>query len=59
MPFDAFSIAHLAKELNEHLRNGRIDKIYQPDQETVIIEVFHPFPRRELQLLISVHPQYY
>ncbi|HHW13236.1 MAG TPA: fibronectin-binding domain-containing protein [Firmicutes bacterium] len=59
MPFDAFSIAHLTKELNEHLRNGRIDKIYQPDKETVIIEVFHPFPRRELQLLISAHPQFY
>lgn len=59
MPFDAFSITHLTRELNEHLRNSRIGKIYQPDKETIIIEVFHPFPRRELRLLITVHPQFY
>ena len=59
MPFDAFSIAHLTKELNKNLRNSRIDKIYQPDKETIIVEVFHPFPRRELRLLITVHPHFY
>ena len=59
MPFDAYSIAHLTKELNERLQNSRIDKIYQPDKETIIVEVFHPFPRREHRLLITVHPQFY
>ena len=59
MPFDAFAIAHLAKELNKNLTNSRIGKIYQPDKETIIVEAFHPFPRRELQLLITVHPRFY
>ncbi|NLY92237.1 MAG: fibronectin-binding domain-containing protein [Firmicutes bacterium] len=59
MPFDALSIAKLIPELNEELSNGRINKIYQPDAETFIFEVFHPFPRRELLLLISVHPRFF
>ena len=59
MPFDAFSISLLTRELNDNLANGRIGKIFQPDQETVIITVFHPFPRRELNLLISVHPRFF
>ncbi|HEY8391906.1 MAG TPA: NFACT RNA binding domain-containing protein [Capillibacterium sp.] len=59
MPFDALTIAQLIPEFNEELLNSRINKIYQPEAETVILEVFHPFPRREQRLLISVHPQFF
>ena len=59
MPFDAFSISFYIRELKDNLANGRISKIFQPDQETVIITIFHPFPRRELNLLISVHPRFF
>ena len=59
MPFDALSIAGLKKELTDDLANSRIVKIYQPHHDTIIFEVFHPFPRRELRLLISVHPQFF
>lgn len=59
MPFDAFSISLYRRELKDNLVNGRIGKIFQPDQETVIITIFHPFPRRELNLLISVHPRFF
>ena len=59
MPFDALTIHFLTKEMKKELVNSRIGKIFQPEKERVIIEVFHPFPRRELKLLFSVHPRFY
>ncbi|NLW55431.1 MAG: fibronectin-binding domain-containing protein [Firmicutes bacterium] len=59
MPFDALAIHYLTEEMKNHLVNSRIGKIFQPEKERVIIEAFHPFPRRELKLLLSVHPRFY
>jgi predicted ribosome quality control (RQC) complex YloA/Tae2 family protein len=59
MPFDAYSIHALKNELNKNLINSRIGKIFQPDQETIVLEAFHPYPRKELKILISIHPQFY
>lgn len=39
MPQDAFTLLHTAKELNNKLNQGRIDKINQPDNDTVILQV--------------------
>ncbi|NLZ43934.1 MAG: fibronectin-binding domain-containing protein, partial [Clostridia bacterium] len=33
--------------------------IFQPNREKVVFSVFHPFPRRDLWLLFSVHPRFY
>lgn len=59
MPFDAITVSALKHELNQTLINARIDKIFQPEQETVVFSFFHPFPRRDLRLLFSVHPRFY
>jgi predicted ribosome quality control (RQC) complex YloA/Tae2 family protein len=59
MPFDALSISVLKKELNNALSNSRIEKIFQPKKQMLLFEVFHPFPKRELRLLISIHPQFF
>lgn len=39
MPQDAFTIYHTAKELNYKLKNARIDRINQPEKDTVIFFV--------------------
>ncbi|NLY89360.1 MAG: fibronectin-binding domain-containing protein [Firmicutes bacterium] len=59
MPFDALAVAALRQEYQQTLVNGRIDRIFQPDREKVVFSVFHPFPRRDLWLLFSVHPRFY
>jgi len=59
MPFDAIIVSALKHELNQTLTNGRIDKVFMPEQETVVLSIFHPFPRRDLRLLFSVHPRFY
>lgn len=59
MPFDAFTIHLLTKEMKNSLVNSRIGKIFQPDKDRVTIETFHPFPRRELKILLSIHPRFY
>ena len=37
MPQDAFSIFHTAKELNNLLVGGKIDKINQPDKDSLLL----------------------
>ena len=59
MPFDALAVAALCQEYQQILVNGRIDRIFQPGREKVVLSVFHPFPRRDLWLLFSVHPRFY
>lgn len=59
MPFDAITVSALKHELNQTLSNARIDKVFQPEQETVVFSLFHPCPRRDLRLLFSVHPRFY
>jgi len=59
MPFDALAVAALQQEYKQALVNGRIDRIFQPSREKVAFSVFHPFPRRDLWLLFSIHPRFY
>ncbi len=51
MPLDATAIACMAAELRTRLRDGRIDKIYQPEKDEIILAV--RTPRENLRLLIS------
>lgn len=37
MPQDAFTIFHTAKQLNSILKNARIDRINQPDKDSVVL----------------------
>ncbi|HOQ23815.1 MAG TPA: NFACT RNA binding domain-containing protein [Bacillota bacterium] len=58
MPLDALYLHALAGELTEKLRNGRIERIYHPLKDRVVLEIRHPYPGTNYQLLLSVHPQY-
>ncbi len=39
MAFDGIVIANLAKELNEHILNGRISKIAQPENDELLLTI--------------------
>jgi predicted ribosome quality control (RQC) complex YloA/Tae2 family protein len=39
MPLDAICVQGLVRELNERTVGGRIDKIYQPDKEEIILSI--------------------
>ncbi|WP_110952900.1 Rqc2 family fibronectin-binding protein [Anaerosinus massiliensis] len=55
MSLDGFSMYPLVNELNHCLAGGRIDKIFQPNKNTVILLVRKP--GRNYSLHISIHPQ--
>lgn len=55
MSLDGIAIHALADELNQSLIGGRIDKIQQPDQTTIIISIRQP--GQNYRLLLSAHPQ--
>lgn len=58
MPLDALFLSALLPELTESLKNGRIDQVYHPLKDRVVLAVRHPYPGREFFLNLSVHPQY-
>lgn len=58
MPFDALTMAAVKDELNKTITNGRIEKAYQPQKDLVLLDIFHPYPRRTLQLLVSVNSRF-
>ena len=39
MPMDGLTVGFAARELNETLRGGRIDKITQPERDTVVLVI--------------------
>ena len=39
MPFDGFSAHRVAEELYELLAGGRIDKIYQPEADQIVMNI--------------------
>lgn len=51
MPLDATAIACLVSELTPKLKEGRIDKIYQPERDEIVLTV--RTPSENLRLLIS------
>ena len=54
MPLDGFAIRCLALELQAKITNGRIEKIYQPRSDTLILNI-HTGGGRE-KLLLSANP---
>ncbi|MDD2620046.1 MAG: NFACT RNA binding domain-containing protein [Syntrophomonadaceae bacterium] len=57
MPFDGFTIRTLCSELNELLRNARIDKIYQPEKDELSFSI-RQFRMGSLRLLISANARW-
>ncbi|ADL07779.1 Rqc2 family fibronectin-binding protein [Thermosediminibacter oceani] len=55
MPFDGIVLNAVINELKKKLVGGRIDKIYQPDKNEIVLFVRQY--REEYKLLISAHPQ--
>lgn len=39
MPQDAFSLYHTTKELEKIIKNARVDKVNQPDNDTVVLSI--------------------
>jgi len=56
MPFDGSVINNVIHELNQKLQNGRIDKIYQPEKDELILGI-RGF-KENYKLLISASPNY-
>ena len=54
MPFDGFTMRCLSLELEKRILNGRIEKIYQPRQDTLIFHINTGSGREKL--LISANP---
>lgn len=56
MPFDGSVINSVIYELEQKLLNGKIDKIYQPEKDELIIGIRGN--RENLKLLLSASPNY-
>ena len=54
MAFDGIVISSLVWELNEQLTNGRINKIYQPENDAIVLTVKNN--RNNYRLLLSASP---
>lgn len=54
MPLDGITMSLLAGELNDELKDTRIDKIYQPDKNTFYFHIRTPLGIKKL--LISIDP---
>lgn len=50
MPFDGLVLAAVKKELNEKLVGGRIERVYQPDKDEIVLYVHRPGFRGRLLL---------
>ncbi|OPY58004.1 MAG: hypothetical protein A4E55_01225 [Pelotomaculum sp. PtaU1.Bin035] len=55
MPFDGLVLAAVRKELNDKLTGGRIEKIYQPDKDEIVLSVHRMGSR--CRLLLSANAQ--
>src|SRR5690554_4307219 len=53
MALDGFVISNLVYELNNELVNGRINKIYQPEKEELILQINNN--RRNYKLFLSAN----
>ena len=54
MPQDAFSLNYLCQELDLLLKNGKINRIIQPDNDTILFTIYTG--KKTEKLLISVSP---
>lgn len=55
MPFDGLVLSAVRKELDEKLSGGRIERIYQPEKDVVLITVHRPGGK--YRLLMSANAQ--
>lgn len=55
MPFDGLVLAAVRKELDQKLTGGRIERIYQPEKDEVLISVHRPGGKH--RLLMSANAQ--
>jgi len=56
LPFDGIVVKAIAEELSETLTGGRIEKIFQPESDEIIINV--RAKGQNLKLLLSASPNY-
>lgn len=56
MPLDGLTLGFLARELNEALAGGRVDRITQPFSDMLVMSV--RVPGKNLRLMISAGPAY-
>ncbi len=54
MPQDAFTLRYLCEELNSVFSGGKVNKIIQPNQDTVVLTIYTG--RGTKRLLLSVNP---
>ncbi|HEX3015788.1 MAG TPA: NFACT family protein [Desulfobacteria bacterium] len=55
MALDGVTLSLLCQELNRLLTGGRIDKIYQPEREEVVLQIRSQ--GRNYRLVLSAHPE--
>ena len=55
MRLDGLSLSSLVAELNDRLTGGRIDKIFQPDKQTLIVWIRKPGENLKLLISIAAH----
>ena len=54
MPQDAFTLKYICKELNEIFSGGKVNKIVQPDQDSVVLTIYTG--KNTKKLYISANP---
>jgi predicted ribosome quality control (RQC) complex YloA/Tae2 family protein len=54
MPFDGFVLAAIRQELEEKITSSRIDRIYQPSPESLVLNLHRS--KERLRLFLSAHP---
>lgn len=57
MSFDGYFAHAITQELNDHLREGRVSRIYQPFEQEIHFQI--RANRQNHRLKISTHPVYY
>ena len=56
MPLDALCLSGLVRELDQTVTGGKIDKIYQPGRDEVILALRTP-AQGNVRLLLSANPE--
>ena len=54
MPLDAVCLRAVVTELDEKVRGGRVDKVYQPDRDEIVLSIRGT--RGALRLMITAEP---
>ncbi|MDD4775168.1 MAG: NFACT RNA binding domain-containing protein [Syntrophomonas sp.] len=57
MPFDGLAVRAISRELDERLKDARIDKVYQPEKDELVFSI-RPTQGGTMRLLISANPKW-